>query len=493
MTLTTAALLTLPLTQPALAQDAVSPAGATATPAAAEPYIAVVQGNTVNLRSGPSAQSAYAFGKLKAGDAVQVIKEEFGWAKVRTSGPAFSALYAYVPADRRVTLGSNGTAQVTAKTDLRAPNVDAGGAPEKSWKLIGTVAPGTTLTVLGTIAGDNESVYKVALPPCGEGWVNMQFLRRASAAEAATYTETPVNAAPAGSAAPSSVGSAPTLQPAPTMAPAGDATTPGTVTTAASDTQTTPGSPAIPPLLDDHSGRAVPAGTKLSSDGEGAIEVAPRSQRAAVAKQSARASWADLEAQWEAVRQQPQAGAEVEALRGRYMELSRTAPANSALALMATARAEQLELISETQKQSQQLAAIKGQMTERQRAMIQIITDIQRRAEYTTVGVLNASVVYDGKRLPQLYRITDPQTSQTLAYVLPNENIPMGTMLGTLVGVKGGKEFDSALNLTVISPQVVELLTVRETPQVTAVEVKTDAAKPAEAVAEQVPAQTTTP
>jgi hypothetical protein len=239
--------------------------------------------------------------------------------------------------------------------------------------------------------------------------------------------------------------------------------------------------------------RAVPAGTRTDSHGEGSIGIEPQAQRARVVRESRRATWSDLEAQWAAVRKQPEATAELDALRGRYLEIARTAPARSALAQMANTRAEQLVLLAEAQRGAQELAALRGQLGQRSQAMVQIITDIQRRADYTAVGILNASVVYDGQRLPQLYRITDPQTSQTIAYVLPNESLPMGTMVGTLVGVKGGKEFDSALNINVIAPQVIELLTVRETPQVTRVEVKSEETKPATALAEKVAAPVTVP
>jgi SH3-like domain-containing protein len=77
MMLASAALLTL--THPLVAA---APQSAVATDGS--PYWAVVTGNAVNLRSGPSAQSAYAFGKLKQGDLVRVVKEEYGWARVQT-------------------------------------------------------------------------------------------------------------------------------------------------------------------------------------------------------------------------------------------------------------------------------------------------------------------------------------------------------------------------------------------------------------------------
>lgn len=487
MTLATAALLTLPPANLAFAQDTASPGSANA--AVAGPYVAVVTGNSVNVRSGPSAQSAYVFGKLRQGDTVQVLAEEFGWAKVRTSGPAFASLFAYVPADRRVTLGQDGTASVNARTDLRAPNVDAGGSPDKSWKQIGQVDAGAKLTVLGTVDGEKESVYKVAMPASGEGWVNMQFIRRANAQESAAFSTAATPAAP--SAPTGASGTVATEQTAP--APGVGAPSPVEAAQAApSLSAQSSGGPAIPPLMGSEPARAVPAGTKTDSHGEGSIEAAP-AQPAAPKAVTRRATWTDLESQWEAVRQQPQATAELDALRARYNELAASAPAKSSLAHMARTRAEQLGLLQEAQRQAQELAAVRGKMSERTRAMYELIIEIQKSADYVAVGILNASVVYDGKTLPQLYRITDPQTSQTIAYVLPNESLAMGMMLGTLVGVKGGKEFDSALNLNVISPQVVELLTVRTTPQVTKVEVKSEQAQPATALAEKVPAPATKP
>jgi uncharacterized protein YgiM (DUF1202 family) len=482
MTLATAALLTLPPANLAYAQDTASP-GSAAAPVAG-PYIAVVTGNSVNVRSGPSAQSAYVFGKLRQGDTVQVLAEEFGWAKVRTSGPAFASLFAYVPADRRVTLGQDGTASVNARTDLRAPNVDAGGSPDKSWKQIGQVDAGATLTVLGTVNGEKESVYKVAMPASGEGWVNMQFIRRANGQEAAAFSAGAAPTAPA-------VGTlASTEQTAPAPGVGAPAPTEAAPAVPQLSAQTS-GSPAIPPLLGTEPTRAVPAGTKTDSHGEGSIEAAPKATVTRTVTR--RATWTDLESQWEAVRAQPQATAELDALRARYNELAASAPAKSSLAHMARTRAEQLGLLQEAQRQTQELAALRGKSSERTRAMYQLVLDIQKRSDYVAVGILNASVVYDGKSLPQLYRITDPQTSQTIAYVLPNESLPMGTMLGTLVGVKGGREFDSALNMNVISPQVVELLTVRDTPQVTKVEVKTEQTQPASALAEKAPAPVTKP
>lgn len=480
MMLASAALLTL--THPLVAaapQSAVASDGS--------PYWAVVTGNAVNLRSGPSAQSAYAFGKLKQGDVVRVLKEEYGWARVQTEGNAFADVTAFVPADRRVTLAADGgSATVNSRTELRAPNVEAGGSPDKSWKQIGNADAGSVLTVLGTAAGEKESVYKVKVPATAEAWVNLQFLRKASESEAVNAASAPtVNAqaaAPAASPTDAPVaGSVSTETPA--NIPAAGAAAPAA---SAADIGGTAGggveplnSPSIPPLLGEK-----PQNSSVTESVALATEAVAQPKATKPKFVSKRSTLDDLEHQFKAVRDQPQADAEFEALKAKYEELASTTDGSGGIKGMADARSKQLTLLVETQRQMQELRRTKTSTDENRKGIADLILNIQRRAEYTAIGVLNASAVYDGDRLPELYRICDPTTGATIAYVEPNADIPMATMVGTLVGVKGGKTVDPALRLTVISPMAVELLTMRNEPQV----VKTDTTRPVEEAGKFVPA-----
>jgi SH3-like domain-containing protein len=444
-------------------------------------YWAVVTGNAVNVRSGPSAQSAYAFGKLKQGDFVHVLKEEYGWARVQTQGNAFGDVCAFVPADRRVTLSADRTtATISARTELRAPNVEAGSSPDKSWKQIGFADAGTTLTVLGTADGEKESVYKVKVPATAEAWINMQFLRRASDAEtasattaAATTASTPaattVAAAPV-SPATSSAATSP-------AATANDTATAGVVTPvnqpnagAPAPTPVTPdiglcttttatssaGSPAIPPLLGpkpvnaaNTEGTTAP-GTVVTTTVTTTRTTTPNTNTPKWV--SSRATFDDLEQQFKAVRSQPDAGAEFEALKAKYEDLAAQDGSAGSVKGVAGARAQQLTLLLETQSEVQKLERTKASLDTNKKGIADLILNIQRRADFTAIGILNASAVYDGQRLPELYRICDPMTSATIAYVEPNADIAMAPMIGTLVGVKGGKDFDPALRLSVIKP-----------------------------------------
>ena len=278
MMLASAALLTLSPSVLAFHQSGTAPANA----GDASSYWAVVTGNGVNLRSGPSAQSAYAFGKLRQGDLVRVVKEDYGWARVQTQGTAFGDVVAFVPADRRVSVSADGaTATVNARTELRAPNVDAGSSPDNSWKQIGAVDAGTTLTVVGTAEGEKESVLKVKVPASAEAWVNLTFLRRASEAESASATNavaaaatpvTPVAAAPATPVVPAADAAAAVSAPvnaeaagaaAPTAA-APDATANSGVSPTSGGGIESISSPVIPPLLGEQPRNASVAAAEVA-------------------------------------------------------------------------------------------------------------------------------------------------------------------------------------------------------------------------------------
>ena len=499
MMLASAVLLTLTPSVLAVAQGAASPAP---TPATTQPYWAVVTANAVNVRSGPSAQSAYAFGKLNQGAVVRVVQEEYGWAKIQTTGSAFASLWAYVPADRRVTLSADkATAQVTARTEVRAPNTDAGGSPDKSWKQIGRVEAGTTLSVLGTVEGEKDSVYKVRLPETSEGWVNKSFLRAASESEAAgavvsanapatTVAATPATATNAANAAPAA---APASTSIPANVPAaGSPTTTTTVTTGTTTVDPSLNSPSIPPLMGQPvaitttttvtttegpgNGTAATGTPGTTTSGGTSTTVTQDGGATAVTTTTTtrRTTISDLETQFEAVKPHPEATEELNDLLKKYEEFAATPGEGDASVRRAKARIEQLRIITETNTQTETIKRTQKALTENKDEISKLILDMQRRADYTAIGVLNASAVYDGEKLPELYRVCDPMTSATIAYVTPNPNIPMSTMLGTLVGVKGGKDFDPALRLNVINPMVIELLTTRETPQVA----KSDETKP---------------
>ncbi len=370
------------------------------------PFVAVVTADNVYVRSGPSVQSSYPFGKLDRTKVVRVLEESFGWSRVQTAGPAFADMTGFVAADDRVQLSADGgSITATAVTELRAPNIGADSSPESSWKQIAKVDAGTTLAALNRIDGERGSVWRVKLPDNAEGWINSNFLRRATDAEAATIAH-------AASAA---------------------------------------GSDATASLSDE------PGEPGARVDTAVAAPQGPTPEE--LAAQKRRATFADLEATWLTVKGQPIAEAELGALFAAYTSLYADPACEPGMKARAKARTEQLAVQQEVQTKLVEIKDAKARLSGECDQIASVARAIEARSDYLAVGVLNASIVYDGSNLPLLYRLQDPSSGQTVAYIVPDDSYTLTTMLGTLIGVRGEKCFDDALKLDTISPTTIDYLT----------------------------------
>ena len=84
--------------------------------------------------------------------------------------------------------------------------------------------------------------------------------------------------------------------------------------------------------------------------------------------------------------------------------------------------------------------------------------DSAKPANYDATGLLMASSVYDGVRLPQLFRVVEPATMRTIVYVRPGPDFDTGRSLGRLVGIQGKARYDAALNLRIIDVDKLDVL-----------------------------------
>lgn len=82
----------------------------------------------------------------------------------------------------------------------------------------------------------------------------------------------------------------------------------------------------------------------------------------------------------------------------------------------------------------------------------------RQKPVYTHTGLLVASGVYDGSKLPQLYRLVNPVTKRTIAYVKPSDLIAPKRVLGRRVGIVGRIAEDAQLGIGVIDPTVVDVI-----------------------------------
>ena len=382
-------------------------------------YFATVTADNVYVRSGPSVQSSYPFGKMDRGEVVRVVEENFGWARVQTAGRAFADMNGFIPVDDRAQLSIDGaTITANATTELRAPNISADSTPDSSWKQIGRIEAGATLAVIARIDAERGSVWSVRLPEMGEGWINSNFLRRSTAAEAGAFDKAVVNeeiATIATEAAMIEASSAPSE--------------PNALVTEIVVTETKPAKPTKTPEQ--------------------------------IATELRRATFADLEVAWLKIKGQPTAEAEVGALYARYVVFAAESANDPSFQARAASRIAQLEVQQEVQNKIFELQATKARLTGECEQINGVAVAIEARSEYTAVGVLNASLVYDGVALPLLFRLQDPSTGQTVSYVVPGDGFQLSTMLGTLIGVKGEKSYDDSLKLDTITPKTIDYLTPR--------------------------------
>lgn len=433
----------------ALAQDTsqAPPAPAAQAAAPTKGFTATINSDNVYVRSGPSVNSAYPFGKLKLGDVVDVEEESYGWAKVRTRGPAFAQIHGYVLANDKVTLSPDGTSLTAVSvTEVRAPNIGADGNPDSSFKAIGQLQPGETLAVVGQVSGDREKVHKVALPPNATGWVNMNYVRRASSGESQAIVGAPT---------------------APATAPIG-APTVDAAAGVAVDTKATSGAVTVDVVGAPTDGTAKDAkakkGTSKGADGTQPA-MPPVKTEAEIASERRHRTYRELEATWEKVKAEPLGSSEIVPLKERYVALMAEPGCETDIRQMGAARVQQLDIQAEAQQRIQELKRMRANVDADAEQLKKIRIAMEARSDYTVVGVLNASTVYDGDRLPLFFRVTDPAAGETVAYVAPKDANRLTTMVGLLVGIRGTKRFDEALKLNIVDPGTVDILTTRKEPQ----------------------------
>ena len=399
------------------------------------PYLAAVTTDDF-VRAGADVRF-YPFGNVRAGDVVKVIGEKAGWARVVTVGPTFEDFYGYIRyagpgAPFRLSLdGASGS--TIGPTDLFAPNLDAQMDPASSWRPTITLETNRTLRVIDTIETGDEVVHKVALPPDAEGWIDLRRLRPVTPAELATWEaaiQVPPTAGPqpvAGAQAATEEAAAPVNQ-----APVGRAQ----LNVGASIENA--GTPTDVPALDDSRRPVAPR------------PLSPERRRARIMLD-------DLEGAYARLVEEPIESAEVTPLRLLYLDLAKRSRQSRAIARFAQTRAQQLALWAEVQRRRVELdGALELARRTTESAEAARLT-MEAMDSYVAAGRLDASTIYDGKRLPKLLRVRDEQ-GRTLAYLEPDERFDYANLLGHRVGVVGERTDDSGLQVTLIEVRRIDLL-----------------------------------
>ncbi|MBM4104840.1 MAG: hypothetical protein FJ257_00800 [Phycisphaerae bacterium] len=336
-----------------------------------------------------------------------------------------------MPAESGTIAADGRSITITLKTPLKAANFAAKEDPSRSWKEIDRLEPGTTLALVETVTVDGKSFHKVKMPSSSEAWINLAFLAAATPEEVAAATK------PATSGGSLEIVTAPT----PANTPAGSAAS----TTPAPSPSTTAVATATNEVV----------GVEVLE-----ASAAPRQSAAQVARQIARAELADLESIWTNLKNAPDPPvADFNDLRDRYLMLASSSGAGSAARARANMRAEQITLQGEIQARVAELRRLQAQDLIDLEAIRQVRRLIESRSDYVAVGRLNASIVYDGRSLPLLYRVQEPGSGATVGYVIPTSDFTVGELTGQLVGVAGDIQYDESLRLNLITPRRIDVLT----------------------------------
>ncbi|MEM9252633.1 MAG: hypothetical protein AAGB29_09825 [Planctomycetota bacterium] len=84
--------------------------------------------------------------------------------------------------------------------------------------------------------------------------------------------------------------------------------------------------------------------------------------------------------------------------------------------------------------------------------------DVLSPADYDAVGRLLASAVYNGNNLPLMFRLVEPSTGRTVAYVQPDAVGDTRALLGRVVGILGPMSYDPVLKLNVVAVEEIDAL-----------------------------------
>jgi hypothetical protein len=385
------------------------------------PYHAFVTVDKATVRCGDN-DRFYKVGELASGQVVLVDGEGGAWSRIAYP----SNLSAFVKVEDVKVDGS--TATLTTQSKLKAANVTAGFT--SSWKsLLDTpLSAGTQLKVIESFKeGDSVIGYRVSPPESARAFVESRVLRHATEAEVAAWkskggTTTPLAAAPAGPTTPAAT---PAATPGPAVTPA----QPLAVTPVTGDSR-----PVVDPAFEQEPIKRVERPV-------GSIEA--------------------LEDRFKAVWKQEQISAEVGELLSEYKRALESTPSENAarrrgLSARINALQTRLDINNLIREQEEAKAKLDGAKVELARQL----EEWDRSRVYTIVGELRPSTVYDGKSLPQMYRVVSigGAAARTLGYLKPTPEINLDKMLGQVVGVIGEASMDRSLKLNIISPLKVEVL-----------------------------------
>ncbi|BAM05014.1 SH3 domain-containing protein [Phycisphaera mikurensis] len=441
----------------ALAAVAGAPAPAVvAQPAEANlpdpPFAGVISVDRVEVRSG-AGESYYPVAVLEEGDRVTVVEDFYNWHRIE----APEGLHAFVSRrdlDRRgdgsVGVSNAEAARVTIK------GIDRGW--DESFRTIKTLAYGERVQI---VAAAGDAAYEI-LAPAG----SLVFLPPGTVKPLAQLASTP---APAPMPAP-----APVVAEDPTgeMVPLGDAgaEAPAPAPEAADVAALREG------LEADAAARATLAAANAEAaapvtlpplvlgDGEAAsgdpVTPGPSGAAGPAAGSAATPS--------EAVAAVEEAQLERFTLPLEQQPLAEMEEAYASLLGSGGLRPFEIRLVESRLRaieRNRQLMAAVEQIQQRKEGLAVVeptVVEPEPDEPYAALGILRTSSVFAGEEggvaLPKMYRVVDPASERTIAYLRLARGLDATPLLGRVVGVRGNREIDPTLGTPLVVVQRIDAL-----------------------------------
>jgi len=447
-----------------------APAQRASDVASVEPRWVAVTADDTPMRCG-DLDRYYAIAKFPGGTLLQVDAESADWVQVRY--PA--SLTPFVPVgDGREAPG--GAVELTEPSGLRAPSVLMGLAG--SWKSVydPPLPAGTKLKVVERLTNASGEVtgYRVEapVPPAVKTYAH-GFLRRAGVRNA-TASEVERHLAALRGDEP-----APDATPKPDIKPEAKPEPAAATDDSLLEPMTKPGDepPAAPGAVPDIVGKVdltdatpTPAGepapdaTPVIEQGgaqgdEPATDVTPKP---VPVEGLTPAELKDLEASFESARKLPREELDValDELIAEYRR-ARAEMKEPVVAKALDQRIDWLQLRIDTRNERRRLASTLAQVDQRETELQTRVEQWKASRSFTIVGRLLPSRVYDGVRLPLMYRVESVEPlsySRTIGYIRPKADDDLARYTGQVVGIRGVASFDRELRMNIIEPREVDVL-----------------------------------
>lgn len=417
--------------------------------------VAVVKESGAVMRSGDMPRF-YRVADLPPGSIVRVLDEVDGWAQVVYP----ETLNAYVEASKARKIDQR-TIELAEPSPLLAPSALLGASG--SWCALypQPLPVGTKLELVEEAVGIDQKVSKYLVKPPRatnppRGFVRADELRPATPEEVARTPFAPP-AQPKPEVKPQPTPAQPQQQ-TPTTPITGPANPPAIPPT--QPTSVTPAQPATYPGVDNSLLRPMESGAlpeakpapNLATNGEGApTPRAPTGDVTTLTINQLNQAFADMRAL-----PQDKVDAGLEEL---LAECRRSAAAVSGEPELVNAINQRIEWINLRMKLRDERRAIQATLDQADARSNELAAKVQQwqtSRGYILVGRVAPSTLYDGKRLPLMYRVESvdgPGFARTIGYLRPEEGRNFDESIGAVVGVIGKTVYDDVLGLRIIKPE----------------------------------------